>query len=779
MKKIYLPLLILLGSIFAKAQIVQLNENFTAPFNFASAGWLIQNNSSPLGTTTWQGGSAATFPAYNGASGDYVCADKNSQGATPGAISNYLITPTLTIVNGGVIKFATRTVGPVLKPDRMQVFFTLGNGSISTSTSSIGTYTMLGDINFALTSGGFPTTWTLYSYTISTVPTATNGRFAFRYYVNNGGPNGTYSNYIGLDNVTYTVPIACAPPAININPSVTDICSVGGSAMLTASGASNYTWSTGSNATSINVSPTSTTIYTLTGSNIPGCVSTKTILINVVNPPTIAASNATICVGGSTVLTASGASSYTWSNNSNNASINVSPSSTTVYTVSGSGPIVPSCIGTKTVLVNVVTSPPITVSNATVCSPTSVVLTASGASTYTWSTSSNSNSITVSPSSTTNYTVFGTLGTCSGSAIASVIFTTSPNVSVSNVTACPNTNVNITASGASTYTWSNGGSGSSINFSSPVSTTLSVTGFNGPSCASTKTLAVNISTFLVVPSVTACPNTAVTIGASGANTYNWSTSATTPSIIVTPSIATTVYTLTGNNGFCTEVKTVSVSLFPFVTVPNVTTCAGTSATLIASGATTYSWSNGALAPLIVVPSTNSVYTVVGTGGSCSHTRTVSVTIGTKLSINAAAGQCVGASIILTASGANTYTWYPSGGNSSSAVLTPTAAGIYTVAGASGTCAGTQTVYVDYCAGVEEFKAITQAQTIIYPNPFTNQIIVETDLGGNTPIMIFNSLGQCVYSAQLDAEKTTIDLSEHPAGIYFVRIGNITKRVIKR
>lgn len=777
MKRIYLTLSIVLTTLVANAQIVQLNENFNAPFNFSSAGWVIQNNSLPVGSTTWQGGSAATFAAYNGAPGDYVCADKNSQGSTPGGISNYLITPTLTMVNGGVIKFATRTVGPpVIKQDRMQVLYTLGNGSIGTSTSSIGNYTVIGDINFGYTNA-FPTAWTVYSYTLTSVPTQTNGRFAFRYYVSNAGPNGANSNYIGLDNVTYTVPITCTPPTININASATNICSIGGSANLTASGATNYTWSTGSNANSINVSPSTSTIYTLTGNNIPGCASTKTVMINVVNPPTISTTNATICVGGSTVLTASGASTYTWSTNSNNASINVSPVSTTVYTVSGSGPLVPSCISTKTVLVNVVTTPPITVSNATVCSQTPVVLTAAGATTYTWSNSSNSNSITVSPSSTTNYTVFGTLGTCSGSAIASVIFTTNPNVTVSSVTACPNSIVNISASGASTYTWSNGGTGSTINFSSPVSATLSVTGFNGPSCVNTKTLAVNISTFLVVPSITACPNTAVTIGASGALTYSWNTSATTPSIIVTPSIATTVFTLTGNNGVCTEVKTVTLSLFPFVSVPNVTTCAGTSATLIANGATTYSWSNGAVTSMIVVPSTNTVYTVIGTAGSCSHTKTVSVSVGSKLSVNASA-QCVGVSIILTASGANTYTWYPNGGNSSSAIITPTAASIYTVAGASGTCAGTQTVYVDYCAGITEFIPVTNTHVIIYPNPFSDQFTIEKNTSQSFRIIIFNSLGIIVYSAEVEEEKVLIDLSEQPNGIYFVRVGNITKKIIK-
>jgi hypothetical protein len=68
--------------------------------------------------------------------------------------------------------------------------------------------TLLLDINPTLTVGGYPEIWTQYSINISGVGAPTQGRFAFRYYVTNGGPSGANSNYIGVDLVEYgAVPV--------------------------------------------------------------------------------------------------------------------------------------------------------------------------------------------------------------------------------------------------------------------------------------------------------------------------------------------------------------------------------------------------------------------------------------------------------------------------------------------------------------------------------------------------------------------------------------------
>ncbi len=68
-------------------------------------------------------------------------------------------------------------------------------------------------------------------------------------------------------------------PVVTITPSSTTI-SGGQSALLTASGADSYTWSTGSNLTAISVSPTQTTMYSVTGT-INGCIGTATVMVSV------------------------------------------------------------------------------------------------------------------------------------------------------------------------------------------------------------------------------------------------------------------------------------------------------------------------------------------------------------------------------------------------------------------------------------------------------------------------------------------------------------------
>src|SRR4029078_1864256 len=110
------------------------------------------------------------------------------------------------------------------------------------------------------------------------------------------------------------------------------ICA-GGSSTLTARGATSYQWSTGQTTASITVSPSSTTTYSVTGTNASGCsgVASVTVSVNALPNVTASASSASICPGGSSTLTASGATSYQWSTGATTASITVSPSSATTY----------------------------------------------------------------------------------------------------------------------------------------------------------------------------------------------------------------------------------------------------------------------------------------------------------------------------------------------------------------------------------------------------------------------------------------------------------------
>ncbi len=143
-----------------------------------------------------------------------------------------------------------------------------------------------------------------------------------------------------------------ALPILNVSGN-TVICS-GQSTTLSASGANSYTWNSSNNLGNIAISPTATSVYTLSGSDgVTLCTDTKTIQVMVNPVPIVSISgNTNICEGESTSLIASGANfSYNWSNNVNAASNFITPTVTTVYTVTGNN--ISGCSNSSTVEVRV------------------------------------------------------------------------------------------------------------------------------------------------------------------------------------------------------------------------------------------------------------------------------------------------------------------------------------------------------------------------------------------------------------------------------------------
>ncbi|MBX3164420.1 MAG: SBBP repeat-containing protein [Bacteroidetes bacterium] len=123
-------------------------------------------------------------------------------------------------------------------------------------------------------------------------------------------------------------------PTINISGNST-IC-VNETCTLTAGGANSYTWNNNQNDVSITVTPSVTTSYSVQGTDTNGCVGSANYMINVNDLPSIdVIGSSTICLNEPQTLSANGANSYTWSTNENSASINVSPSVTTTYSVQG------------------------------------------------------------------------------------------------------------------------------------------------------------------------------------------------------------------------------------------------------------------------------------------------------------------------------------------------------------------------------------------------------------------------------------------------------------
>ena len=229
-------------------------------------------------------------------------------------------------------------------------------------------------------------------------------------------------------------------PIISVNSGV--ICS-GNSFTLIPSGGSFYTYSSGSNV----VSPTTTSIFTVTGASALGCtnIALSTVSVNAI--PNISVNSGAICIGNSYTITPSGASYYTYSSGSNI----VSPTMTTSYTVTGASALGCTNVAVSTVSVNAI--PIISVNSGSICSGNSFTITPSGANTYTYSSGSN----VVNPTTPVSYTVTGAnlLG-CTNTAIStvfSVMPLPTPSITANTNTLCLNQKLILQGFGGTSYYW--------------------------------------------------------------------------------------------------------------------------------------------------------------------------------------------------------------------------------------------------------------------------------------------------------------------------------------
>ncbi|MBL7910281.1 MAG: gliding motility-associated C-terminal domain-containing protein [Bacteroidia bacterium] len=450
----------------------------------------------------------------------------------------------------------------------------------------------------------------------------------------------------GACTSTSTIPISVAPlPTITAVSNATVICA-GGSATLTASGASTYTWNpVALFGSTISVSPTMTTVYVVAGTSSLGCINAGTISVAVNPTPTVfvTGSPTNICSGSPSLLNASGAVTYTWAPiGSNGSTLVVTPSVSTTYTVTGTNSL--GCVSSQTVSVLVSPTPTITVSASptTICNGSSATLTTNGATTYTWMPGAlTGTSIVVSPTATTVYTVNGASGICNSTKTFTLVVLPRPTISITAIppVTCSGNSGALLAFGASSYTWSPGSSvGNTLAITPSVTTTYTVTGTNTVGCANTATTTVTVNpspTITVITSSnTICSGNSVTLTSSGALNYICLPGAQTGSAIVVSPIVNTTYTISGINGSgCTDTETISITIAPGPTIiatsSNTLLCDGGTFSLSASGATNYTWMPVNLTGSIVSTTASTLintYTVVGEIGGCTNTATVSVAV---------------------------------------------------------------------------------------------------------------------------------------------------------
>lgn len=227
-------------------------------------------------------------------------------------------------------------------------------------------------ISFTDNSTNTPTTWN-WTFNGANPTTSTQQNPSIICYNTPGSYNVTLQacNSFGCNSTSQMIVVSTAStPTVALTSSAgTTICN-GQSTVLTASGATTYTWApagslSATTGTQVTATPTSTTTYTVTGTN-GSCSSTQTILVTVNPSPTVAVTptSMNICPSGSTPLTASGAISYTWLpttglSPSTGANVTASPATSTTYTVTGTAANGCASTATTSITVGVSTALPL------------------------------------------------------------------------------------------------------------------------------------------------------------------------------------------------------------------------------------------------------------------------------------------------------------------------------------------------------------------------------------------------------------------------------------
>lgn len=471
---------------------------------------------------------------------------------------------------------------------------------------------------------------------------------------------GTGCTYISSFNTNTTV-ISNTVIASNTCPGV-----ITGTASVLVSGGSgtySYNWIGSTNTGSFSASLSLGSHTVIVSDAINNCTLNTVFQISQAPPivlnlaPNI---NGSLCTGNSLTVSSvcSGGNppyNYTWSNGPITNSITITQSTSGTYNYTCNVLDSKNCPTSQTFSVVYYSTPTLAVSNATSCSGTTVNLLASGALSYVWlPMNSAANPCVVSPTSTSTYTLIGQNGICGSMETVTVTVKAKPILSMlSNAPMCAGNSLNLSASGANTLLWS-GPSGFISNLPNPslnpvsfaASGIYTLTGTGTNSCTAISTLAVVIYSLPPI-AITAnnplCVGQTLSLSVLPGNSYQWngpvgfSSSLPNPVLFGMSANQSGIYTLsvvTADSCKATNSISVSVNPIPAITVSGPTLiCLGESITLLASGGTTYLWSNSSNTSSIVVsPLTNVVYTATGTALGCSNQAQIKIKVSECTSI---------------------------------------------------------------------------------------------------------------------------------------------------
>jgi len=479
--------------------------------------------------------------------------------------------------------------------------------------------------------------------------------------------------------------------------------------ILNGGGGSSYSWSGPNGYTDLtqyplidSITPADSGTYTVTVTDANGCTGSASVTL-AVNPTPVATAgnNGPVCQGQPLNLTSGGGSSYSWTGPGSYSDATQNPviavgdtSNTGVYTVTVSTPA--GCTASSTTTVTINPSPTATAgNNGPVCAGTPVTLTSGTGTGYSWSGpgaygSSQQDPTISSPGtgSSGTYTVTVTdANGCTNTATTSLVINAlPPATSGNNGPLCSGVQLDLTAGGGNSYSWSGPGSFSSaaqnpsISNANPAHSgtyTVTVTDANGCTGSSTTSVTVNNALSLTAGSNSPlCEGDALILTCNVAgNTYSWAGpaafSSTSQNPVVSPAdvaaSGTYTVTMTDANG-CTGTSSVNVTVNARPNAVAINTgpvCQGSSITLTGGGGGTYQWSgpggysSTGANPVLAPGSSSGTYTVTVTGANgCTSTASTSAVFNALPVISATASGplCAGDDLYLSASGGTSYSW---------------------------------------------------------------------------------------------------------------------------
>jgi hypothetical protein len=607
----------------------------------------------------------------------------------------------------------------------------------------------------------------------------------------------------------------------SILPAAVTMCS-GNDTTLIASGGSTYLWSNSATTSSISVSPSSTTTYSVTASN-GNCSASASRTVDITSLAAVVTANGPIslCSGGSVTLTVNSFSSYLWNTGATTQSIVVTQTGAYSCTVTNST----GCSGTSNV-VNVTISsgnltPVIAASNSlNLCPGGETTLDAgAGYDTYNWNVGVGSETIEVSNTITGsyNYTVTVTQGACTGSASATVNIANTPvNVSVSPpnpVSVCAGTQVTLNAgAGYHSYAWSNNDTGETIqpsadgNYYVTVTQNNACTGTTGVSVAFTPLPAVSITP---PDTQNICSGQSVTLDAGpGFDGYIWSTGDTTQTIGVYFSGNYSV--VVSRNGCQALSDTVNVNVIPAITpviipIGNQTICSGQN--IILSADTSYGsylWSNGATTQTIAVYSAGT-YNLSITQNGCPGTAFGAVNVAVNSTPEATlVAQTIDTDYVILQAGpaSANFQWLLQLSSGNDSLLSNMQQYDTAVCGGEGTyyqviatengCSDTSAPVEALCSGlpsgINNMSVLTNFE--IQPNPASDVLHVMYSLhqNANVQISVLDMMGRTAMKVKDETQgrgNYTVQINLHSlsSGIYLLRMvtdsGSFNTKFVKQ